>query len=120
MRLEVRYIDHDGLVLGILCGQSRHDPGEDPHIAPPLPAVVQSLGRTILSGRVAPAQPIAVDEDNPTQDASVIDAGAAMALEERAEAAPSAPRSARTGAHDRGFLAEPESRELSEINGSGA
>ena len=39
-----------------------------PHIAPPFPTVVERLVRTILPWRIAPAQAVAIDEDNAVQD----------------------------------------------------
>lgn len=38
-------------------------PGEDTHLAPSLPAAVERLMQPILSGRIAPTQTIAIDED---------------------------------------------------------
>lgn len=73
MRLQVCRVDHDDLLLAAFGGQPLHHPGEDPHVAPPLPAVVEGLGRAILPRRIAPSQPVAVDEDYPAQHSPVID-----------------------------------------------
>ena len=51
-------------------------------IAPSLPAVVEGLVRTVFSGRIAPAQAVAADEDNPAQAPPVIDTRHPMALGE--------------------------------------
>jgi len=80
VRLEIGRVDHDRLVLGPFGGQPHHDPGEDPVVAPALPAVIQGLGRAVFLRRIAPPQPIAIDEDYSAEDAPIIDARAAMAL----------------------------------------
>ncbi|MPL96458.1 hypothetical protein SDC9_42639 [bioreactor metagenome] len=133
MCLEISRIDHDRLVFGALSGKAHHDPGEDPvfvaslepvafsHSPPALPAVVEGLRRTVFLRRVTPAQPIAIDENYAAEDTAIIDAGLAMALgEERLQ-----PLHLRVGqpvkiAHRSGLLAEPETRQRTEINGSGA
>jgi hypothetical protein len=43
--------------------QTNHHPREEPLVAPSLPAVIVGYVRTILLGRIAPAQAVAVDED---------------------------------------------------------
>ena len=70
-------IDHDRIVFGTFGGQAHHDPGEDAVVAPALPAVVEGLGRAVFLRRIAPAQPIAIDEDYTAQNAPIIDAGLA-------------------------------------------
>jgi hypothetical protein len=80
MCFEVGRIDRDGLIVGCFCRQPHHDPCKHPHIAPPLPAIVEGLVRTILTRCVAPAQAVAIDKDNAAQDTPVIDARPAMAL----------------------------------------
>ena len=80
MRLEIRRVDHDDLLLAAFGGQPLHHPGEDTHVAPPLPAIVEGLGRAILPRRIAPTQTIAIDEYYSTQDTPAIDARLAMAL----------------------------------------
>ena len=80
MRLEIRCIDHDRLLLGAFGGQSLHHPGEDPHVTPPLPTVVERLRRPILTRGITPPQAIAIDEDNPAENPPIIHPRLAMAL----------------------------------------
>ena len=80
MRFEIGCIDHDRLALGTLGSQTHHDPGEDPIVAPPLPTVIKRLRRTILFGRIAPSQPVAVDEDYAAEHTAIVGARLAMAL----------------------------------------
>ena len=80
--LQIRCIDHHGLLFAVIGSQTRHQPGEDALIALPLPAILERLVRAIGRRRVPPPQPVAVDEDNPTRHTSVIDAGFAMGLRE--------------------------------------
>jgi hypothetical protein len=80
MRLEVGRVDHHDFLLAAFGGQSLHHPGEDPHVAPPLPPIVERLGRSILPRRVTPSQPVAIDEDYAAQHTPVIDPRLAMAL----------------------------------------
>ena len=80
MRFQVSRVDHHDPLLAAFGGQSVHDPGKDPHVAPSLPAIAKGLGRTILAGRVTPPQPVAVVEDYPAQHAPVVDPRLAMAL----------------------------------------
>src|SRR3546814_7065704 len=54
-------------------------PKEDALVAPPLPAVVQRFVWTIVLRCIPPAQPVAIDEDNPAQHPSIIDTWPAMA-----------------------------------------
>lgn len=82
VRLQIRRVYHDNLLLAAFGGQPLHHPGEDPPIAPPLPSVVEGLWGAILTGRITPPPPIATDEDYAAQIAPVIDAGLAMALRE--------------------------------------
>lgn len=77
MRLQIRRVDHDCLVLGALGGQADHDPGEDPVVTPALPAVVEGLGRAMFLRRVTPAQTIAIDENYTAENTEIIDAGLA-------------------------------------------
>ena len=80
MCLEVGRVDHDRLVLGALGGQADQDPGEDAIVAPALPTAVERLGGAVFLRRVAPPQAIAIGEDYAAEDATVIDAGLAVAL----------------------------------------
>lgn len=121
MRFQIGRVDHDGLVFGAFSGQARHNPGEDALVTPAFPAVVECFGRTILPRRIAPPQTIAIDEDYATQNPSVINPGFAMALgEERFQALDLRLGQLVKIAHRSGLLAEPESRQRTEINGSGA
>lgn len=52
------------------------------HLAPTSPAVVECLVRTVFPGRITPAQPVAIDEDDPAQHAPIIDSRLAVALGE--------------------------------------
>jgi hypothetical protein len=45
------------------------------HTAPANEPVVNGLGRAIRPWRIAPAQPVANDKDNPADDPTVINAG---------------------------------------------
>ena len=78
-----------------------------------------SFGRTMDGWRIAPVQPIAIDEDNATKDAMVTDPWAAMALgKERPK-----PGHLRFGQSEQvaqrsGLLADRESRSQSMIHGS--
>lgn len=74
MGLQVGGVDHHRLLLAVPGSQSGHHPREDALVAPALPAVVERLVRPVFLRRVSPAQPITIDEDNPTQDAPIIDA----------------------------------------------
>lgn len=95
--LEIGCVDHDGLLFTVRGHQTRHYPGEDALIAPPLPAIVECLVGAIGCRRITPSQAVAIDEDNPlnTRRSSmrvcrVISGG-------RAQGAPSAHPLARKG-----------------------
>jgi hypothetical protein len=76
---EIGCVNRDRLVVGRFCSQPHHDPREHPHVAPAFPTVIKRLVRAIFLGCITPTQPIAIDEDNTTQDASVINAWHTMA-----------------------------------------
>ena len=119
MCLEIGRVDHHRLRNGGPGGQPIHHPGEDTFVAPPLLSVVEGLRRTILLRRIAPPQTIAIDEDYAAEYTTVIDAGLAMALrKERLEALHLGVAQPVKVAHRLGLLAEPESRQWPEINGS--
>src|SRR3546814_4296195 len=81
VRFKIGRVDHDRLALGSLrCRQAFHHADEDAFVAPPLPAIVERLRRAVFPRRIAPPQPIAVDEDDPAQNAPIINALAAIAL----------------------------------------
>ena len=73
MRFEIGRVDHHCLWCGGFGGQSVHHSGEDAHVTPPLPTVVEGLCRPVFLRRVTPAQAIAIDEYNPAQNTPVID-----------------------------------------------
>ncbi len=79
MRLEIRRVDHDNLLLTAFGGQTLHHSREDPHVAPPLPTIVERLRRSIFSRGIAPPQAIAIDEDYPAQHPPIIYPRLAMA-----------------------------------------
>ena len=82
MGLQVCCVDHHGRLLTVFRGEPDHHLREDPFLAPTLPTTVQRLVRPIGFRSVPPAQAIAIDEDNPAQDPSVIDPRLAMRLRE--------------------------------------
>lgn len=79
MHLQIRLVDHDRLVLGAHGSQADHDPCKDTALTPALPAVVGCLGSTAFLWRIAPAQPIAVDKNYAAEDATIVNAGLAVA-----------------------------------------
>ena len=86
MCLEVGTVDHQRLTFTSLRRQLGEDAGEDAEAAPADPAIVERLGRTIVQRRVSPPQPIAIYEDNSTQDATIVHSRFAMRQrEERLE-----------------------------------
>jgi hypothetical protein len=62
--------------------QTDHHLGEDAFLASTLPPAVQRLVRFIGFRCIPPPQPIAIDEDNPSQHLSVIDRRLAVRLRE--------------------------------------
>ena len=80
MGLEVSGVDHYGLLFAVFGSETSDHLRKDAFLAPPLPPVVKRFGayaapqgprspptvRTVGGRGVAPAQAIAVDEDNPT------------------------------------------------------
>src|SRR6056297_1730527 len=78
--LQVGRVDHHGLFLAVFGSQADHHLGEDTFLAPTLPTAVKRLMRTVDVWSVPPAQPIAIDEDNPAQNPSVIDPWLAVRL----------------------------------------
>ena len=65
-------IDHHRAQVASFVGQCHQHPREHPHPVPADPAIVEGLGRTVGRGGVAPAQAVAVDEDDATENAPVI------------------------------------------------
>ena len=82
MGLQIGGVDHHGLLLAVLGSQPRHHLRKDPPLAPAIPPVVERLVGAIVLQRISPTQPIAIDEDNPAQDAPIIDTGLAVGLRE--------------------------------------
>lgn len=82
MCLQIGRVDHHGLLFSVFGSQADHHLREDAFLAPTLPSAVQRLVRAIFARRISPAQPIAIDEDNPTQHPSVIDPWLAVRLRE--------------------------------------
>lgn len=80
MRFEVRHADRNRSFIGRLGRNPPLYPHEHPHVAPPLPAVVEGPVGTALSGRIIPAQAATVGEDSPAQDTPVVNARHSMAL----------------------------------------
>ena len=83
MRFQVGRVDHDDLLLTVVGGQPLHHPSEHPYVAPSLLAVIKRLRRAILPWGVAPAQAIAIDENDAAQNTPVVDTRLAMALREK-------------------------------------
>jgi hypothetical protein len=80
MRFQVGRVDHDDLLFAAFGGQPLHHTGEDTHVTPPLPAIVEGLGRAMLPRRGTPSQPIAIDENYAAQDPQIINSWLPMAL----------------------------------------
>ena len=80
MCFEIGRVDHHSLWNCRLGGQPFHHPGEDAHVAPPLPSIVEGFRRPVFLQRVGPPQAIAIDEYYSTQNEPVIHARLAMAL----------------------------------------
>jgi len=72
MGLEIGRIHHRQLGVPAFTGQFHQDAGKDPQPASAHPAVIKRLGWTMGPRRILPAQPIAMDEDNPAQHRSVV------------------------------------------------
>ena len=72
MRFEMGRVDHECVCPAALFGPFGQHPREDACLAPPLPAAVKPPVRPIGRRRISPAQPIAIDEYNPTQYPSII------------------------------------------------
>ncbi len=74
-------------------------------VAPAFPAVIKRLRRAIFLRRITPTQPVAVDEDDAAQNASIINALAASgSWGNRAEDEPFARPSAKTNYSSVGLL----------------
>ena len=86
-----------------------------------LRSVLSAARPTMFSQRIGPPQPIAMGEDCPAEDATIIDAGLAMALRKGGfwSLCWGAAQPAKI-AHQSGLSATPESRQKTEINRCGA
>lgn len=71
-------VDHQLVGLAALGRQRGEYPVEYAEPAPPDEAIIDRLVRTIVLGRVAPAQAVPDDEDDPADHPSVIDPGNAV------------------------------------------
>jgi hypothetical protein len=124
VRFEIGRVDHDRLWCGGFGSQSVHHSGEDAHVTPPLPTVVEGLGWAIFLRGVTPSQAIAIDEYNSAQNAPIIHTRLAMALrKERTEPRHLVFVQPVKIAHNAPKIWELESRKhggLKPINGSGA
>ena len=80
MCLEVGRVDHDGLRAGACGSQPLHHLEENTLLSPALPPVVQRLMRAVILRRIAPPQPVPIDENNAVQHPPVINPRFAMAL----------------------------------------
>ena len=83
VRFEVGRVDHQRVCLAALIGQFEKLSSEDALLAPPLPTFVKRLQRAIGSGRIPPAQTIAIDEDYAAQHALVIHTRHAVGLRKK-------------------------------------
>jgi hypothetical protein len=107
--LEIGRLNHDGLGLDLLGGYALHHPGEYAHVAPSLPAVIQCLVRPVFPRRIPPAQAVPVDENDPAQNAPVIDLGLVVTLGEIGRRTYHLPVHQPIQTLMLGLLAEPES-----------
>lgn len=80
MGLQIGGVDHRSFLLAVLGSQPRHHLRENAFVAPMLPAVVERLVGAIVLRRISPVQSIAINKNNPNQDAPIIDGGLAMGL----------------------------------------
>lgn len=75
--LKIAHINRHGLIFAMIGRQSHHHLCDDALIAP---TVVECFVRALGNGRIAPTQANAIDEDNPTQHATIINAWIAVEL----------------------------------------
>jgi len=116
--LEIGRVDRDHLGRGARSGQSFHHAQEHAPLAPPLPPVVEGLGRSVLPGRIAPTQPVAVYEDDAAQHPPIINPGLAEALGKYGSSRAICSSVSQYRSFIASLLAEPESDRASHINGS--
>ena len=75
MGFEVGRVDHQPKRLTTLARQLGEDLVEHAKTAPAHEPIIDRLVRPVVAGRIAPAQPILDDEDNPPNDPPVINSG---------------------------------------------
>ncbi len=78
MRLEVGGVDHDLLGISATFGKFNEDAAENAHLAPADEPVVDCLVWPVAWRNVAPPQPVADQEDDPTDHPAIIHPGDAM------------------------------------------
>ncbi len=83
MGLQVSGVNHDCPLFTVLGGQACHNPCEDAFLAPTLSPAVERLVWSVFFGGISPAQPFTIDENNPTQDAPIIDPRLAVRLRDK-------------------------------------
>src|SRR5271154_4846963 len=98
-------IDHQPSRFASLACQLREDLVEHAKTAPSHKPIVDGLVRPVTAWRIAPAQPVLDDEDDPADDPPVINPGNTMRQWERSGA--SAPRRAEINRPWRRLLAAP-------------
>ena len=79
---QVSRVDHDRLGRGVRGSQPLHHANEDTPFASQFPRVVKGLVGAILLGRIAPAQSVAVDENDTAQRLPITNSGLAVAVRE--------------------------------------
>ena len=80
VRLQIGRVDHYRLAFASLGrDQTFHHPQKDALVTPPLPPIVERLVRSIDLRCIAPAQPVAVHEDDPAQNPAIINSGLTVA-----------------------------------------
>lgn len=79
--LEIGCINHDGLVFcSFRQRQAVHHLDKNALVAPAFPADIQRFRRAIFLRRIAPPEPVAIDENDADQHTPIIYTLAAMAL----------------------------------------
>lgn len=74
MCIQINEIVHRSFLFAVFRRQTGHHLSEDALVAPPFPAVIQLLMRTIPCWDIAPAQSIAIDKDFDNEKTTFIDA----------------------------------------------
>jgi len=119
MCLQVCCVDHHSILFTVFSSEAGHHPSEDTLPAPTPPTAIKCFVRPIGSGCITPAQAIADDEDNPAENAPVINARLAMGLwEKRGKTCHLRIRQPEKVAHLTAPFQSRESRNAMEINAS--